>query len=352
MIRTYVYGIIPTGSEVIFEVGGLDGDDDEIRALPHGDLAAVIGPSPLASYQGLRREEAIQYLVAHQRVIESVMRDFPVLPVKFGTVLPDESWALRALAQGESVFRNALDKLRDRVQMEIVALWDLGKVFEEIGEEEPIVQLKARIAEYPPCETETDRISLGRMVQASLEQRRTALQGRLRESLQSVAPDMVVNPCMDDRMVANFALLVDKASRGALDRQLDGLDQEFEGRLLFRCVGPLPPYSFATIEVQMFSFEELDAARRQLGLPEIATFQEIRSAYRKIASQIHPDHSHNDPEAESRTAELTKAYKLLLAYAGNHTPEQKDTPEKVYSCARNTVEDTLHIAIQRQGVAA
>jgi len=38
-------------------------------------------------------EEAVRHLPAHQRVIETVMRGCPVLPVRFGTVLPDESRA-------------------------------------------------------------------------------------------------------------------------------------------------------------------------------------------------------------------------------------------------------------------
>jgi len=352
MTRTYVYAIIPTRNEVIFDVGGLDGDQDEVHTVLHRELAAVIGPSPLASYRGLRRDEAVRYLVAHQRVIEGVMRDFPVLPVKFGTVLPDETWALRALVQRESLLRNTLDKLGDRVQVEVVILWDLEKVFETIGEEEPIARLKAQITGRPPRETEDDRIALGRMVQASLERRRTALRDRLQTSLQSVALDLIVNPCMNDRMVANFALLVDKVSREALDRQLDTLDQEFEKRLFFRCVGPLPPYSFATVEVQMFSFEELDAARRQLGLPKATTSQGIRKAYRRMAFEVHPDYSHDDPEAESRMAELTRAYELLSAYAGNHTSEGGDSKEKACCFDHKTVEDKLLIAIQRQGTLA
>ncbi|MBI4759358.1 MAG: DnaJ domain-containing protein, partial [Chloroflexi bacterium] len=115
--------------------------------------------------------------------------------------------------------------------------------------------------------------------------------------------------------VTNVALLVDKAGRGALDQRLKSLDEEFEGRLHFRCVGPLPPYSFATVEVQVPSFETVDEARRLLGLGEAATPGEIKRAYHRLASRLHPDHNPNSPEAEARMAELTQAYRLLTAYA-------------------------------------
>jgi len=48
------------------------------------------------------------------------MRAFPVLPVKFGTVLPDETWVRRLLAQGEALFRTTLEKFAGLVQMEVV----------------------------------------------------------------------------------------------------------------------------------------------------------------------------------------------------------------------------------------
>ena len=69
---------------------------------------------------------------------------------------------------------------------------------------------------------------------------------------------------MDDRMVANLALLLPKPASDALDRRLAELDEEFGSRLNFRCVGPLPPYSFATVEVNPPSFEAIDRARRGL----------------------------------------------------------------------------------------
>ena len=94
---------------------------------------------------------------------------------------------------------------------------------------------------------------------------------------------------MDDRMVANLALLLPKGASDALDRRLAELDEEFGSRLNFRCVGPLPPYSFATVEVSLPSFEAIDRARRALSLGDKAGLAEIKSAYRRQIRQVHPD---------------------------------------------------------------
>ena len=50
----------------------------------------------------------------------------------------------------------------------------------------------------------------------------------------------------------------------------------------------------------MASFEEIDGARRLLGLEEAATLKEIKQAYRRMAFRYHPDRAGEDPERERR----------------------------------------------------
>jgi hypothetical protein len=352
MAAIYTYAIVPTGDRVVFDVAGVDNHHDEVYSLPYGDVAAIVSASTRADYRDLNRQEAVSYLVAHQRVVEAVMQNFPLLPVKFGTVLPDEAWVRRLLEQGMSLFQPALAKFADRVQMEVVILWNLQEVFQEIGQEEAIVRLKAQVVAHPPEETEADRIALGRMVQASLEQRRAALRDRLLLSLRQVALEVMINPLMDDSMVVNVALLVDEAGWAALDERLELLDEEFEGRLHFRCVGPLPPYSFATVEVQLPSFETVNEARRWLGLKERATTDEIRRAYRRLAGRLHPDHNPQAQEAQARMAELSQAYELLVAYAESQALAGGDHNQRLCHFDQQTIEQTLLISIRRQGTPA
>ena len=345
MSARYVYAIIPTRNRVVFDVSGVD-TESEVFAVPYGDFAAVISASPLENYQGLKRDAAVSYLVAHQRVVEAVMGDFPVLPLKFGTVLPEETCVTRLLTQGEPLFRTALEQVAGRLQMEVVVLWNLQEVFQEISQEESIVQLKTQLAGLSPEELEAERIVLGQMVHTILLRRRADLSDHLLPSLREVALDSVVNPPMDDSMVLNVALLVEESGCESLDRQLETLDKQFDGQLTFRCIGPLPPYSFATVELEFPIFAEVDQARRELGLGGRVTRSEIKHAYHQLASQLHPDHNHGDSEAEARMTRLTKAYRLVTAYADSLPANNGGLSPNIFS--PEAVEQTMILNIRRQ----
>jgi len=50
-------------------------------------------------------------------------------------------------------------------------------------------------------------------------------------------------------MVLNGAFLVDAAKESDFDEAVQSLDQDFGDRLMFKYVGPVPPYNFVNIVV-------------------------------------------------------------------------------------------------------
>ena len=48
-----------------------------------------------------------------------------------------------------------------------------------------------------------------------------------------------------------------------------------------------------------------------LGVSRTASEQEIKSAYRKLAKELHPDRNKDKPDASERFSKVTQAYDLL-----------------------------------------
>jgi len=348
----YLYAFIPTDQDIIFDAEGA-GDPDEVYTITHDGLAAVVSASALPNYHGLSRSQVVQYLVAHQRVIETVMQSFPLLPVKFGTVLADEAQVRCLLAQGYTLFNHALQQFTGRVQMEVVVLWDVATVFHEITQEETVVRMRTQIGNRPPEETMPERVELGRIVQESLFGHRADLTQMILPTLREVALDITSNPLMDDNMVTNLALLVDEPGRQALEKRIDQMDAAFtrgdcrapgNSPLTFRFVGPLPPYNFATVEAASAPYEAVEAARQLLGLPEVTTAYEMKHAYYDQAAHLHPDQNPNLAGGEEQMTALSQAYNLLRRY----NAAREMVGDTTCSFTPQAVQQTMLIDIVRQ----
>ena len=96
--------------------------------------------------------------------------------------------------------------------------------------------------------------------------------------------------------------------------------------LIFRCVGPLPPYSFYTAEVKKIPLDDIELAKRKLCLNNMATKDEIIKAYRSKANLHHPDKNADSPDAEKQFNEIVRAYKILLEYCDGNAclPDGKE----------------------------
>jgi len=363
MNRVYFYAIMPAAPAApqrAFDVAGLWPADPQVRTITGGALAAVVGASPPVDFRALPREQAVHYLLAHQRVVEAVMRTSAALPVKFGTTLPDEAAVVSLLGRGATLLAPPLAELSQHVQVELVVSWSIDDILRKIAAEDAVVRLKAQVGAQAGGATGAQRLAIGKLVKESIDRRRESYRSWIVTKLRSVATDLIENALMDDRMVANLALLVAKDASEALDHRLAELDEECGKRLNFRCIGPLPPYSFATVEVSLPSFAAIDRARRILSLGERVGLADIKSAYRRQIRQVHPDLSSAVPDDGSPAGRLTDAYKTLMNYAaalplaaGAAGAGGTDAPgETAYRFDRGTVEGSILVAVRRQELAA
>ena len=67
------------------------------------------------------------------------------------------------------------------------------------------------------------------------------------------------------------------------------------------------------------NFNEIDEARRLLGIGEAVTLKEIKTAYRRLAHHHHPDKTDSTNEKSNEMMKkLNRAYKVLMDYCNEY----------------------------------
>jgi hypothetical protein len=184
-------------------------------------------------------------------VLEEVMRDFTLLPVRFGTVAPNaEAVQEQVLQRRYDELNQSLGEIEGRVELGLKAFWYEGAIYEEIvAENSPLRRLRDSLRDRTPEESYYDRIRLGEMVEAAMERKRNVDSEKVLDRLRPLVYKSRTNQLITDRMVLNAAFLVNQDREAAFDQAVQALDADMGKRMMFKYVGPVAPYNFVNIVV-------------------------------------------------------------------------------------------------------
>lgn len=312
----YIYGIINSNSASGLFTPKDSYKKENVYTIPYQDVSAVVSNSEIIDFTYSSKDASAQLLVWHQKVSEKIMSlKYTIIPIRLGTFMVDEAEVKDILIKGYSLIKNIMEKIRDKIETDLVATWaDFGSALKEIGEEEEIKKLKENILDNPKI-TLDDQMKVGVMIKKALDKEREKYALQIQTFLKKYCTAFKIHELMDDRMVINAAFLINKLEQKDFDRKVGEINTEFAEKLNFRCVGPLPPYSFYTIDIRKMKFEEIDWAKKKLRLSDdFVTKNEVKKAYRKLAFSFHPDRNPNTPGIGKEFDELNKAYRILNGY--------------------------------------
>jgi len=317
-IGIYIYGIIDYNGSLHLFAPNNSYKKESVYTISYQDVSAVVSNSEIIEYAYSSKDTLAKLLVWHQEVIEKIMDlKYTIIPVRLGTFALDEAEVKDILSKGYSLIKDVMEKTRDKIETDVVATWtDFNSTLKEIGEEEEIKKLKEKILDNPGI-TVDDQMKIGVMIKKALDKKREKYALEIQTFLSDYCTAFKIHALMDDRMVINTAFLINKLEQKDFDRKIEEINTEFAEKLNFRCIGPLPSYSFYTLEIKKMKFEEIDWAKKKLRLAnDFATAKEIENVHRKLAFSFHPDRNPNTPGIEKEFDEVTKAYKILAEYCG------------------------------------
>ena len=242
----YVYCIIRLDRSRDFGEIGIGGGT-RVYTINHNDLAAVVSDTPIVIYDPTREN-----VLAHEFVNETVMREFTLIPMSFGTVFRSEKDVSVLLKSTYQAFTDVLEKMQDKIEFGLKILWDRDKVVASIEKEnDEIRRLKDEITRNAASSTYFARMQLGRLVEAAMEEAGNRYVLHVHDQLKDVSVASRSNKVIGDRMILNAAFLVDRKDEKSFDEKVKEVSLKFEDLLTFKYTGPWPPYNFVNIKLKL-----------------------------------------------------------------------------------------------------
>lgn len=245
----YIYCIIESNHQKDFGPLGIGEGEPELTTVCYNDISAVISSCSVKEFV-VSRENTMK----HERAIEEVLKEHPVLPVRFSTIANSkEQIVKKVLVPRYEEFKDLLSWMRDKQEIGIRARWvNMDLVFKEILEEnERIKELKERIAAKTPEETYYDRIDLGKMIEAKLKEKKKEEKDRIVDALKEKAEDYKINDVYGDEMILNSAFLVKKEKEEDFFSSVSDLQNEYDERVQLKYVTGSPPFNFVNLVIKL-----------------------------------------------------------------------------------------------------
>jgi len=243
----YVYCIFTATRPRDFGPIGIGDGNSRVYTVHHEGLAAIVSDTPIRIYDPTREN-----VLAHEFVNETVMREFTVIPMSFGTLFRTEEDIVELLRSTYQAFDDVLEKMQDKIEFGLKVLWDRERVIATIEEEnEEIRHLQGEIGRNAQSSTYFARMQLGRLVEAALEEAGNRFVRDILEALRPAAVASRSNKPIGDRMILNAAFLVEREREAAFDEAVKAVSRKYEELLTFRYTGPWPPYNFVNIKLKL-----------------------------------------------------------------------------------------------------
>lgn len=299
--------------------------ETDMKEIPCRDIAAITRPIGGKEISEIENERLHEWITNYQQVNAGIFHKWTMIPVRFGTIAGKNEEVEQFLSAAYMHIKSSLARVRGSAEFAVQAYWNLEEVLKEIAAEE---RLGAN----------EDRIETGRRLFESSERKKRDITEAAHFKLSAVSTDSSEGKFTDKSMIMNRSYLIEKNAEREFDDAMAEIGRENKSYISFKYAGPFPPYSFVPLEFEEGNFETIDRARKELELPERASFAEIKAAHRNLARKYHPDVNPDVPGASMRFRQITDAFLSLEAYCRGCRTSCPSDRDLEYSFSKDTVE--------------
>jgi gas vesicle protein GvpL/GvpF len=243
----YVYGIIEAKQPLSFGKMGIGGAGEPVYTVNFQDIAAIVSKTSVYIFDPTR-ENAL----AHEHVIETVMKTHTIIPMSFGTVFRTDNDIREVLRSIYASLKDVLKQMEGKLEFGLKVNWDRDRIIEELKDaEEEIRRFHQEITRKHLQSTYFARMQLGRMIDKALSERSAQYVRDIYEALRGVCVASRDNKPIGDKMIMNAAFLVERDRERDFDAAVNKIAKYYGELLNFKYTGPWPPYNFVNIRLKL-----------------------------------------------------------------------------------------------------
>jgi Gas vesicle synthesis protein GvpL/GvpF len=243
----YVYGIVESKEPATFGKIGIGGTGELVHMVKYLDIAAVVSNTTVFIFDPTR-ENAL----AHEHVIETVMKSYTIIPMSFGTVFRTEDDIREVLKSIYASLKDVLNQMTGKLEFGLKVTWERDQIIEELKQEdEEIGRFHLEIVRKHLQSTYLARMQLGRMIDKAMAERSAQYVREIYEALRGACVASRDNQPIGDKMIMNAAFLVERKREAEFDGVVNRIAKKYGKRLKFKYTGPWPPYNFVNIRLKL-----------------------------------------------------------------------------------------------------
>lgn len=244
----YIYCIIASDYDVNLGPIGIGGRGDLVSTIGFDGLCMVVSDHPISRFV-VNPEN----MLAHQKVIEEVMREFKsVLPIRFGTIAATPDEIRNLLNRRYNEFMELLRQFENKVELNVRGTWkNIGNIYKEIDQENAeLHNIKSELEKIEDKETLNLKIiDAGNLVKQALVEKKQAETENIIDAFRRSVFEYKLNKTNSEAMFMNTAFLVNSGREVEFDNIMADLGSQYDDRADFVYSSQLPIFNFIDLKI-------------------------------------------------------------------------------------------------------
>jgi len=190
-------------------------------------------------------------LMSHQKILEFMMKEYTVLPVRFGIVAQSRGALNNGIKLNLPIIRANLQKVTRKRELNVKSFWENSFIYEHILEKyTEIRKFRDRIKNLRGTQGHYKRIELGQMVERALIIENENEAESIIKEISPAALQYKKSKIFGELMFLNLSVLVNDDTEPHLDQLVNKAAENRKGKVQFKYTGPSPPASFVNIHLK------------------------------------------------------------------------------------------------------